>query len=414
MPKAKIDRDLLRTVKPQDKPFEICDEQLLGLILRVSPSGRMMYVVQYGRGKRVNIGRADVMTPTDARAKALGILADVAKGIDPAADKHHEKTPTLRAYLDGDYGTWAESHYSDGDATVKRLKVNFADLLNVKLDAITPWHIEKWRTKSLKAGTPASTLNRQLNPLKAMFNRAVEFGVLKVNPIAGAAKLKKVDSAPIVRYLSDDEDARLMAALDAREARLRRQRRSANKWRAQRAYELLPSLRTGFADHLKPMVIVSLNTGVRRGELFNLKWADINLDSAMLTVMGEGAKSGETRHIPLNDDALHALETWGRGEPTEYVFPGENGTRMTSVRSSWEKVLGVANVDHFRWHDMRHTFASRLVIAGVDLNTVRELLGHADMKMTIRYAHLAPHVKADAVSRIRKGARRARVVQLHR
>ena len=405
MSKAKLSRDYIRKLEPAEKTFQVWDSDVAGLALRVHPTGRMTWCVIYARGKRLTIGRADVMTPTDARTMAIRILADFAKGIDPTADKRHEKTPTLRAYLDGDYGKWAETHYSDGDATVKRLKVNFADLLGVRLDEITPWQIEKWGTRSTKAGVSASTLNRQLNPLKALLNRAVEFGVLKNNPLAGAAKLRRVDAAPIVRYLSEDEDRHLTSALSAREARLRRQRRSANKWRTERGYKRLPSLRTGYADHLKPMVIVSLNTGIRRGELFNLKWPDIDIKGAMLTVMGEGAKSGNTRHVPLNDDALHALRTWQAQSGSEYVFPGESGGRITSVRSSWEKVLDDAGVHDFRWHDMRHTFASRLVIAGVDLNTVRELMGHADMKMTIRYAHLAPHVKADAVSRIARGVR---------
>jgi len=401
MPTLKITRDVVRGLEPRQRLYEIRDAELNGLILRVYPSGRMVYVAQFARGRRTTVGRADVLTPSDARAKAQQILADAAKGIDPAEDKRRAKSPTLSEYLDGEYGEWAEQHYSDGDATVRRLKATFPDLLKVRLQEITPWHVEKWRTARQKKGVPVATTNRQLNQLKAVFKKASELGgPLYSNPLAGAAKMKKVDSKAIVRYLSDAEEVRLMAAIDARESKLCRQRRSANKWRANRGYKLLPSLSSGRADHLKPMVIVSLNTGVRQGELFNLKWADIDFDTAMLTVRGEGAKSGQTRHVPLNDVALAALKTWGRGEATDYVFPGENGARLTNVRTAWAKVLEVAKVTGFRWHDLRHTFASRLVIAGVDLNTVRELLGHADMKMTIRYAHLAPHVKVDAVSRL--------------
>jgi integrase len=86
--------------------------------------------------------------------------------------------------------------------------------------------------------------------------------------------------------------------------------------------------------------------------------------------------------------------------PTGYVFPGAEGERLIDVKTAWKSLLRVAGVTGFRFHDLRHTFASRLVMAGVDLNTVRELLGHADLKMTLRYAHLAPEHKAAAVAKL--------------
>lgn len=405
MATAKLSRDLIRTLAPAEKTYEVRDSDLSGLILRVYRTGRMMYVCQFTRNRRVNIGRADVLAPSEAREKARAIIADYARGVDPLEEKRQEKTPTLREFLEGEYGEWAETHYSDGEATVKRLTANFADLLDSRLDEITPWLIEKWRTKRTKAGAKTATLNRQLNPLKAMMNRAVEWGRIPANPLAGAVKLKTVDSKAKVRYLSDEEEARLRAALDAREGKLHARRASANAWRAERGYKLLPSLAGGFSDHLKPLVLLSLNTGMRRGETFNLAWSDVDLGMRMLTVRGEGAKSGQTRHIPLNDEAFKVLKSWKRtGTGAGLVFPGEHGERMTSIRTAWAKVLTDAKVSDFRWHDLRHTFASRLVMAGVDLNTVRELMGHADLKMTIRYAHLAPHVKADAVARLNRTA----------
>ena len=172
------------------------------------------------------------------------------------------------------------------------------------------------------------------------------------------------------------------------------------KWRAERGYELLPDL-AGFVDHLKPMVILSLNTGLRLGELFNLEWSEVDLERAMLTIRGEGAKSGQTRHVSLNDEALDMFNTWQ--SKSERVFPGKGGGRLTNVNNSWRKLLKEAGITKFRWHDLRHHFASRLVMAGVDLNTVRHLLGHADIKMTLRYAHLAPAVTAAAVQKLVRG-----------
>jgi integrase len=241
--------------------------------------------------------------------------------------------------------------------------------------------------------------------------------LLRANPIAGV-KLSKIDVSRSPRFLLADEEARLRRALDDREEQLRRGRDSANAFRAVRRYRLLPDLRArAFADHLKPLVIVALNTGCRRGELFKLTWENVNLTNSRITVQGPTAKSSTTRHIPLNTEAAATLQHWRadldelqRGakpgpktkQPPErnWVFPGKNGARLTHVRRAWESALRSAQITRFRFHDLRHTFASKLVMAGVDLNTVRELMGHSDISMTLRYAHLAPEHKAAAVAKL--------------
>ena len=107
--------------------------------------------------------------------------------------------------------------------------------------------------------------------------KAVAWGLLDANPIA-SVKRSKIDNARAPRFLSPDEEARLRQALDDREERIRRERDSANAWRAERGYELLPDLRSAaFADHLKPLVLLSLHTGMRRGELFALTWQSVDL-----------------------------------------------------------------------------------------------------------------------------------------
>ena len=152
------------------------------------------------------------------------------------------------------------------------------------------------------------------------------------------------------------------------------------------------------------MVLLSINTGMRRGEVFNLKWENVNLERAIITIDGDFSKSGKTRHIPLNTEAFNVLKTWKkeRNHPT-LVFPSKNGRKFNNIKRSWAGLLKEANIENFRWHDLRHHFASRLVMSGVDLNTVRELLGHSDMTMTLRYAHLAPEHKANAVEKLVMG-----------
>jgi integrase len=158
-----------------------------------------------------------------------------------------------------------------------------------------------------------------------------------------------------------------------------------------------------YTDHLTPIVLLALNTGLRRGELFNLRWRDVDVLRALLTVEGASAKSGQSRHIPLNSEALDVLRRWAGSStvPAErFVFPGAEGERFEDIKGAWLPLVKAAKVPAFTFHDLRHTFASKLVMAGVDLNTVRELLGHSDIKMTLRYAHLAPEHKAAAVAKL--------------
>ena len=253
----------------------------------------------------------------------------------------------------------------------------------------------------LAKGNSDTSVNRKMAAIRGVFSRAVEWGYLSSHPMTKLKQLK-TDTQGRVRFLSTEEEGRLRAALDARQEQIRAERDSANRWRAERKKELLADLRAAaFADHLKPLVLLSLNTGARRGELFDLTWQDVDLNNKVLTVVGKTAKSRQTRHIPLNREAVATLTEWKKqGEAIGYVFPGRVGERLDNVRKSWAGVMKAAKVAGFTWHDMRHTFASRLVMARVPLNTVRELLGHADIKMTLRYAHLAPDSKAAAVELI--------------
>ena len=151
------------------------------------------------------------------------------------------------------------------------------------------------------------------------------------------------------------------------------------------------------------MVLVSMNTGLRRGELLGLTWENVDLGRRTVTVEGYGAKSGQTRHVPLNAEALAELRRWKETqEPEGAVFKGREGAGLTHTKRSWAAVLDAAKIENFRWHDLRHHFASRLVMAGIDLNTVRELLGHGDITMTLRYAHLAPEHKHAAVAALER------------
>jgi integrase len=275
--------------------------------------------------------------------------------------------------------------------------------LDKPLPDINTWVVSKWRTEQLRSGKLKSTVNRDIATLKAAVSKALEWGVVGIHPLEKLKPLK-VNNKKKVRFLLEEEEHRLRLALSARDERIKTNRKSGNEWRRARGYTLFPDISNQtYADHLTPMVLLSLNTGLRRGEAFNLTWGNISFHTRTITVEGEIAKSEQTRHIPLNDEALAVLKAWLEQSDTEgLVFPGKDGKRLDNVRKSWAGVLKDAAITNFRWHDLRHDFASKLVMAGVPLNTVRELLGHVDLTTTLRYAHLAPDHKLEAVAMLNR------------
>jgi integrase len=410
--KAKLSSRTLQALQPCDKPFEVVDSELKGFLLRVQPSGARTYYFSYrnsqGRRGRYRIGNSDALSPAQARDQAMLLSARVVAGDDIQLQKKHQrqmvrqaKSQTLDGFLIRQYEPWVTSQRKSGAATVKRIRSNYAHLMQRPLVDINLWVIEKWRSEELKRGKAKTTINRDITTLKACLSKAVEWELLDANPLQ---KLKPIrtDGLTRARYLTASEESALRNALGEREEQLRKNRASGNAWRRARQQAELPDLSTvAFADYLQPMVLLSLNTGLRRGEILQLRWADVDLLQRELIVRGDNAKSGKTRHIPLNNEALTTLQQWrSDARSTAWVFAGNDGERMQAVKTSWKGVLHSAAILDFRWHDLRHHFASRLVMNGVDLNTVRELLGHSDLTMTLRYAHLSPEHKADAVAKL--------------
>ncbi len=384
----------VEAARPSATPYELHDTDVKGLLLRVQPSGVKSFVVQWGRGRRVTLKpRYPVLTLEGARTKAREVLLDADKHGTPeqARGRKKPKVTTLRAFIDETYAPVVSVNHRSGERNCKRLKGVFAEHLDKPLGDLNAWVIEKWRSRRLKAGTAPATVNRDLAALKAALAKAVEWGALSAHPLQ-TVKLRKVDNKR-VRYLTDAEEMRLRTELARRDTEAIDGRGRANEWREERGYTTLPVLPDrGFADHLTPMVLVALNTGLRRGELTQLEWTDIDLHDKLLTVRAAAAKGGKSRHVQLNREAVAVLTRWKKQTSAiGLVF------NVRDVKTAWLALMTAAKIKNFTFHDLRHTFASRLVTAHVDLNTVRELLGHADLKMTLRYAHLAPEHKARAV-----------------
>lgn len=388
---------LIENLQPRNNKYDVRDSRVTGFLVCVYPSGKKSYMVQYQRGKRITIAAVNLMPLARARDRAKAILGDVIQGKMPK-EKQVEIALTVRQFLENEYKPWVETHQASSTRTVQKIDNAFKEYMTTPLCKLDLHSFEKWRSKKLETLSKA-TINRDVGAFKAMLSRAVAWGFLQNNPLENFKPLKE-DVLSVVRYLSADEEHKLFCVLRERENNMRERRETANKWRHSRGYELLPTIKKGqYADHLRPMIEIALTTGLRWTELATLRKSQINLKQRFLSQIG---KNGKTRYIPLNDMANKTLKTWLSQTSSEYVFPSiESPLKpITTVKTAWQKLLQEAGINNFRWHDLRHHFASKLVMAGVDLNTVRELLGHTDIKMTLRYAHLAPEYKAEALSKL--------------
>ena len=268
----------------------------------------MTFYCEYQRGSRIKIGPESACSVKLARSQARQILADYYQGGEPAIMA--KKTPeieTYRNFLEEHYFGWVEANHSAASATRRCLLVDCKPFLKKKLDEITPQSVEKWRTGRVANGLSPYTANRSYATLRASLTKAEEWGFLAEHPLRKMKPLK-TDSNLKIRFLSNKEETRLRRALDERETRLRIDRENGNAWRKTRNKEPLPALNDViFADHLKPMVLLSLNTGIRRGEMFSLRWSHVDFDLKQVSILGTNAKSRKTRYIPLNREAFETL-----------------------------------------------------------------------------------------------------------
>ena len=235
-----------------------------------------------------------------------------------------------------------------------------------RLRDITPRKVEAFRESRLAAGLSPGTVNRNLAVLKRVLNVAVDWDLIHDNPVRRVKPLR--GERAIERYLEKEEAGRLLAACA----------RSCNEF-------------------LEPLVVLALNTGARKGELLSLRWKDVSLAAATLSF--PQTKNGTRRDIPINSEALAALRRLKRFASKERVF-GREDRPSFDVRSAWETALKEAEIESFRFHDLRHTYASWAAQSGMDIRRLQRLLGHKTLAMTQRYSHLGPRDLREAVEMV--------------
>jgi len=338
------------------------------------------YYLPNGKRKRevVTIPGVDPskITRIDAE-KALAIRkAQLAQGKFDIAQTEKKVPFTKLANDFKDYSKANKKSYERDNTSIKFLNEYFG---NKSLQQINTWHVEQYKSNRKKQLTrygkpPANaTVNRELACLKTMFKKAIDWDLTSNNP-AKDVKLFKENNINL-RILSNEEFQRLY-------------------------YES--------SESLKSFLLIMVNTGMRPNEIFKLKWNDVDMKQKYINITD--SKNGDPRIIPINDVLYLCLSSLDKAN--EYVLTHSDGSQVKSNKGAFCSALKKSGIDHCRIYDLRHTFASNLVMAGVDIVTVKELLGHKDITMTMRYSHPTPEHKKQALNKLNFNNPDSKVIQI--
>lgn len=286
-------------------------------------------------------------------------LMQQVNGVMPREDKKIKLSTLLDMFLD--YSQINKRSYKSDTYIVKYIREYFK---NINANDINLVKLEKFKTYMLKEReVENATFNRYKAVLSKVYNLGIANKLIKENPVKYLKQLQEKNFK--IRFLSKEEEVKLFHSI-----------RKLN-------------------PHIEDIVICALQTGMRRGEIFNLKWSNIDFEYGFIELLE--TKSGRSRKIPISDKMLEVL---GRQQnETDYVFVNKETKKpYTDIKHSFTNVLKQAGITNFRFHDLRHTVATRLVEKGIDLVVVKEILGHADIQTTMRYAHAVPKRKLEAIS----------------
>ena len=340
--------------------------------MRVFKRGKNWYAdfVVGGKRKMKSFGQHKKMAELFLKDVELKLLRGELKLVDDTVTFKD----FLRRYVEYSRLSKSRSTFRADTSRWKRLSRFLEEKGIVRLRGITSELMEEYKSSTLQTSSKA-TFNHDLELIKAMLNKAVEWRCLNDHPLKHFQKLKN-DNAREVRYLTVEEIDKLLAIAD---------------------------------PFMQKVVRILLNTGMRRGELFFLEWEDIDFQNKLIKVQskpetGFHPKSYKSRSIPMNADVEKILmDLPQRGK---YIF--DNGQNQPLHADIWywrhlNEILKRAGIRNASLHTLRHTFASYLVMSGVDLRTVQKLMGHSTIKVTERYSHLSPDHRTRAVQVLRFG-----------
>lgn len=308
----------------------------------------------YYNGERIVKTLKFARTKKEAEAAEAVIMNEVFKqayGFGAKPDKRFEDF-VVETYLPYSEAN-KKSFYSD----VLICRVLVENFKGKNLRQITPPLIENFKQEFLGKPTKhglrrsPTTVNHHLSVLSKIFSLAVDAELVDGNPCFRVRKFHLNNQR--LRVLSAQEEARLFIALGSNEL-------------------------------VKQIVTFALHTGMRRGEIFSLKWFDVDFARGLIQV--RESKSGKKRLIPMNDTVRTLLN--GLKQHSEYVFPSpKTGGRLDNIKRSFRRAVKEAKIEDFWFHDLRHTAATRMADQGADAFTLAKILGHSDIRMTARYTH---------------------------
>jgi site-specific recombinase XerD len=368
--------------------LEVFDPELRGFYVDVLASGRKSFRLRYRFDKKlrvVTLGDASLMSLEDARLGARALLQKAKSGTDPIVVPAHALGPTVEVFFNEQYLPYIKSYKRSWDTDDSMMRNHLLPRLGHKhMGAISPPDVAVFVEQMRSEGYAPGTCNRALVLLRYGFTLALRWKVpgVESNPVKEVKNLR--DDNKIERFLTNAQMSRLLDAVRESES------------------EMLPHI-----------VMFLLYTGARKREVLDATWADV--DWARKSWRIPKTKSGKIRHIPLSAGALQLLATlrdmslqpgdvsdalqteWAR----RHIFANpKTGLPYVSFYYSWDAARKRAGLPDLRVHDLRHSFASFLVNAGRSLYEVQELLGHADIRTTSRYAHLSRERLFEAVESV--------------
>ena len=264
-----------------------------------------------------------------------------------------------------DYSRINKRSWKRDRTSIKALTKHFG---GKRINTITPWTVDKYKAERLKTMSyrkrpvTKASVNRELSCLKKMLSYAVGARWLPANPLSGYQLFPERPNK--IRVVSPEE--------------------------FRRVYKLAP-------PHLQTIILTAYLTGMRYSEILALQWENVDLDKRALLV--SDSKNGLPRYIPINDELGETLIRLQAGSEGEHVFTFK-GKPVKYIQTAFNRAVLDSGVERFTFHDLRHTFASNLIMAGVDIATAQEILGHKTIAMTKRYAHPTLQHKKEAVRKL--------------
>ncbi len=311
------------------------------------------------------------------RQAEAGEFVAIAQPARPVFDNQQKAEFPFSGFADHFLETYARPRNSTSEVIGKEsiIRNHLAPFFkHTDIREITREDIERFIAKKVKDGLDPKTVNNYRACLLTMFNRAVDWNYLDKNPVVGVKPLKTAPSA-----FDFYDEAQMGTYLEA-------MRRHEPAW--------------------YPFFLAAFLTGMRLGELLALQWGDIDFKSGTILVRRnyvckefKPPKSGKSREIPMHLELAAVLKSH-RHLKGDLVFSRADGTPFDQdhVRPVHERVTKLSGLRRIRFHEIRHSFASQLAMNSVPLKAIQELLGHADLAMTLRYSHLSPNVYRDAIA----------------